>query len=39
MADLRLLIIELAATMLMFPLLAFLALRNRRSGRSGFIGG
>ncbi|MEA1942650.1 MAG: rod shape-determining protein MreD [Pseudomonadota bacterium] len=39
MADLQLLIIELAATMLMFPLLAFLALRNRRSGRAGFIGG
>lgn len=39
MADLRLLIIELAATMLMFPLLAFLAIPNRRSGRAGFIGG
>ena len=39
MADLQLLIIELAATMLMFPLLAFLALRNRRASRAGFIGG
>jgi rod shape-determining protein MreD len=39
LADFRPLIIEATATILMFPLLAFLALRRRRSSRSGFIGG
>jgi len=38
-ADLRPLIIEIVATILMFPLLAFLVLRRRRSSRTGFIGG
>jgi rod shape-determining protein MreD len=38
-ADLMPLIVEATATILMFPLLAFLALRRRRSSRSGFIGG
>ncbi|MGK0266931.1 MAG: rod shape-determining protein MreD [Maricaulis sp.] len=39
LADLRPLIIEATATMLMFPLIAYLALRRRRSSRTGFIGG
>ncbi|WP_339748935.1 rod shape-determining protein MreD [uncultured Maricaulis sp.] len=38
-ADLRPLIIEATATMLMFPLIAYLSLRGRRSSRTGFIGG
>lgn len=39
MADLQPLIIEILATILMFPLLAFLVLRRRRASRTGFIGG
>ncbi|WP_300541318.1 rod shape-determining protein MreD [Maricaulis sp.] len=39
MADLQPLIIEIVATILMFPLIAYLVLRRRRGGRSGFIGG
>ena len=39
LADLRPLIIEATATMLMFPLIAHFALRRRRSSRTGFIGG
>lgn len=39
LADVRPLIIEATATMLMFPLIAYLALRRRRSSRTGFIGG
>ena len=38
LADLRPLIIEATATILMFPLIAYLSLRRRRGGRSGFIG-
>lgn len=38
-ANLQPLIIEAVASILMFPLLAFLVVRNRRSSRSGFIGG
>ncbi|MHA6287109.1 rod shape-determining protein MreD [Maricaulis sp. CAU 1757] len=39
LADVQPLIIEVIATILMFPLLAFIVLRRRRSGRTGFIGG
>ena len=39
LADIQPLIIEVIATILMFPLLAFLVLRRRRSSRAGFIGG
>ncbi|SDM32460.1 rod shape-determining protein MreD [Maricaulis salignorans] len=39
LADLRPLMIEATATMLMFPLIAHFALRRRRSSRTGFIGG
>lgn len=39
LADIRPLIIEATATILMFPLVAFLALRRRRGSRTGFIGG
>jgi rod shape-determining protein MreD len=39
LADIRPLIIEATATMLMFPLFAYFALRNRRSRGTGFIGG
>ncbi|MBR9825868.1 MAG: rod shape-determining protein MreD [Alphaproteobacteria bacterium] len=38
-ANLQPLIIEAVASILMFPLVAFLVVRNRRSSRSGFIGG
>jgi len=38
-ADFRPLLVEAIATILMFPLLAFLSLRRRRSSRTGFIGG
>ena len=38
-ADIRPLIIEATATILMFPLIAYLALRRRRPSRTGFIGG
>ena len=39
MADLQPLIIEIVATLLMFPMVAYLVLRRRRGGRTGFIGG
>ena len=39
MADLRPLLIEVAASILMFPLPAYLVLRRRRSRNTGFIGG
>lgn len=39
MADLQPLIIELLASILMFPLVAYLVLSRRRSRGSGFIGG
>lgn len=39
MADIRPLLTEIVATILMFPLLAYLVLRRRRSSRTGFIGG
>ncbi len=38
-ANIQPLIIEAVASILMFPLLAFLVVRNRRTSRSGFIGG
>ncbi|MDF1768301.1 rod shape-determining protein MreD [Maricaulis sp.] len=39
MADLQPLVIEIVASILMFPLPAYLVLRRRRSRGSGFIGG
>lgn len=39
MPHLQPLIIETIASILMFPMLAFLAVRRRRGSRSGFIGG
>lgn len=39
LTDGRVLMIKAIATILMFPLVAFLALRRRRGSRSGFIGG
>lgn len=39
MADMRPLIVEATATILMFPLLAWFTLKNRRSRSTGFIGG
>ena len=39
LADWRPIVIEAAASILMFPMLAFLSLRRRRSSRAGLIGG
>lgn len=39
LTDGRSLMIKAIATILMFPLVAFLAMRRRRGSRSGFIGG